>query len=55
MTRVKCSSCGKRPAVSLSAGKCEVCLYAEDQGWEKARAQEEAAKHEREREKARKR
>lgn len=47
MTRMRCSICGFRPAVSMATLKCEVCLYAEQFGAEKAATQAAAAERER--------
>lgn len=52
MTRLTCSECGSRPAISASTPKCEVCLYAESVGRAKAERQVQASEAERERIKA---
>ena len=43
MKRPTCTVCGRRPATSYSTQKCEVCMYAEIAGAEKAAAQAAAA------------
>lgn len=47
MSRPTCQRCGERPATSAATCLCEVCLYAEVAGKEKAAEQAALAEAER--------